>query len=135
MAPCRGEAERAFDRFVTTYGRKYPKAAECLAKDRAELPAFYDFPAEHWVHIRTTNPVESTLATVRLRTHKTRGCLSRVTAMTMVFKLVLSAQKRWRRLNASQYLKDVILGVEFPDGVRANAQNKANAAWTSTHNI
>jgi putative transposase len=122
MAPCRAEAERAFHRFVTTHEGKYPKATECLAKDRAELLAFYDFPAEHWVHIRTTNPVESTLATVRLRTHKTRGCLSRVTAMTMVFKLVLSAQKRWRRLNASDYLKDVILGVEFRDGVRANAQ-------------
>jgi len=80
------------------------------------------------VHIRTTNPVESTLATVGLRTHKTRGCLSRVTAMTMVLRLVLSAQKRWRRLNASDYLKDVILGVEFRDGVRANAQNKADAA-------
>ena len=94
--------------------------------------AFYDFPAEHWVHIRTTNPVESTLATVRLRTHKTRGCLSRHTAMTMVFKLIQSAQKRWRRLNASDYLKDVIPGVEFRDGVRADGQmeqeDKADAA-------
>ncbi len=124
MAPCRAEAERAFDRFVTTYEGKYPKATECLAKDREELLAFYDFPAEHWVHIRTTNPVESTLATVRLRTHKTRGCLSRVTAMTMVFKLIQSAQKRWRRLNASDCLKDVILGVEFRDGVRADAQTE-----------
>ena len=128
MAPSKAEAHKAFDRFVTTYEGKYPKATQCLAKDQQELLAFYDFPAEHWVHIRTTNPVESTLATVRLRTYKTRGCLSRVTAMTMVFKLVLSAQKRWRRLNASHYLKDVILGVEFPDGVRADAQNKADAA-------
>ena len=128
MAPSRVEAERALHRFVTTYEGKYPKATECLSKDRAELLAFYDFPAEHWVHIRTTNQVESTLATVRLRTYKTRGCLSRVTAMTMVFKLVLSAQKRWRRLNASHYLKDVILGIEFPDGVRVHAQNKADAA-------
>ncbi len=121
-APSRAQAERAFDRFVTTCEGKYPKATECLAKDRAEQLAFYDFPAEHWVHIRTTNPVESTLATVRLRTHKTRGCLSRHTAMTMVFKLIQNAQKRWRRLNASDYLKDVIPGVEFRDGVRADGQ-------------
>ncbi len=131
-APSRAQAERAFDRFVTTCEGKYPKATECLAKDRAEQLAFYDFPAEHWVHIRTTNPVESTLATVRLRTHKTRGCLSRHTAMTMVFKLIQSAQKRWRRLNASDYLKDVIPGVEFRDGVRADGQmeqeDKADAA-------
>ena len=131
-APSRAQAERAFDRFVTTCEGKYPKATECLAKDRAEQLAFYDFPAEHWVHIRTTNPVESTLATVRLRTHKTRGCLSRHTAMTMVFKLSQSAQKRRRRLNASDYLKDVIPGVEFRDGVRADGQmeqeDKADAA-------
>ena len=131
-APSRAQAERAFDRFVTTCEGKYPKATECLAKDRAEQLAFYDFPAEHWVHIRTTNPVESTLATVRLRTHKTRGCLSRHTAMTMVFKLIQNAQKRWRRLNASDYLKDVIPGVEFRDGVRADGQmeqeDKAAAA-------
>ncbi len=131
-APSRAQAERAFDRFVTTCEGKYPKATECLAKDRAEQLAFYDFPAEHWVHIRTTNPVESTLATVRLRTHKTRGCLSRHTAMTMVFKLIQNAQKRWRRLNASDYLKDVIPGVEFRDGVRADGQmeqeDKADAA-------
>ena len=130
--PSRAQAERAFDRFVTTCEGQYPKATECLAKDRAEQLAFYDFPAEHWVHIRTTNPVESTLATVRLRTHKTRGCLSRHTAMTMVFKLIQSAQKRWRRLNASDYLKDVIPGVEFRDGVRADGQmeqeDKAAAA-------
>ena len=122
MAPSKAEANKAFDRFLRTFEGKYPKATECLAKDRAELLTFYDFPAEHWVHLRTTNPVESTLGTVRLRTHRTRGCLSRHTAMTMVFKLVQSAQKGWRRLNASGYLKDVILGVEFRDGVRADAQ-------------
>jgi len=122
MAPSKAEANKAFDRFLATYEPKYPKAAQCLAKDREELLTFYDFPAEHWVHLRTTNPVESTLGTVRLRTHKTRGCLSRSTAMTMVFKLVLSAQKRWRRLNASDNLKDVILGVEFRDGTRVEAQ-------------
>jgi len=122
MAPSKAEAQKAFDRFLRTYEGKYPKATECLGNDREELLTFYDFPAEHWVHLRTTNPVESTLATVRLRTQKTRGCLSRDTAMTMVFKLVQSAQKRWRRLNASDYLKDVILGVEFRDGIRVDAQ-------------
>ena len=124
MAPTKAEAQKAFDRFVSVYEAKYPKAAECLAKDREELLAFYDFPAEHWVHLRTTNPVESTLSTVRLRTCKTRGCLSRETALTMVFKLILSAQKRWRRLNASHYLRDVILGVEFRDGTRLDARSE-----------
>lgn len=132
MAPSKAEANKAFDRFLATYEAKYPKATECLAKDREELLTFYDFPAEHWVHLRTTNPVESTFGTVRLRTHKTRGCLSRETAMTMVFKLVQSAQKGWRRLNASDYLKDVILGVEFRDGLRvetqAEDQDQADAA-------
>ena len=80
--------------------------------------AFYDFPAEHWVHIRITNPIESTVATVRLRTDKTRGCLSRHTALTMVYQLCLSAQKRWKRLRGYKHLADVIEGVEFRDGVR-----------------
>ena len=98
---CKGNhvegCELAFDLFVTTYEAKYPKAAECLAQDREVLLAFYDFPAEHWGHIRTTNPIESTFATVRLRTNKTRGCLSRTTMLAMVFKLWQSAAKRWHR--------------------------------------
>ena len=98
MAESRDEAGRAFNLFIDSYRAKYPKAAECLAKDRGALLAFYDFPAEHWLHIRTTNPIESTFATVRLRTAKTRGCLSRETASTMVFKLTLCAQRTWRRL-------------------------------------
>jgi len=118
MAPTRAEGEKAFELFLGSYEAKYPKATECLAKDRDELLAFYDFPAEHWVHIRTTNPIESTLATVRLRTNKTRGCLSRRTALIMVYKLCQSAQQRWRRLNGSVMVGKVLEGIEFRDGVQ-----------------
>ena len=118
MAPGRREADKAFDFFIAAYEAKYPKAAKCLAKDRDALLTFYDFPAEHWLHIRTTNPVESTFATVRLRTVKTRGCLSRETGSTMVFKLCMSAQRTWRRLNGSDRLVDVVEGVEFEDGAK-----------------
>jgi len=117
MAETREEADRAFDVFVDTYCGKYPKATACLAKDRTELLAFYDFPAEHWAHLRTTNPIESTFATVRLRTVKTRGCLSRQTMLTMVFRLCQSAQKRWRRLQGYRRLADVVKGVRFVDGI------------------
>lgn len=117
MAETREEAERAFDVFLETYREKYPKATACLAKDRTELLAFYDFPAEHWPHLRTTNPIESTFATVRLRTVKTRGCLSRQTMLTMVFRLCQSAQKRWRRLQGYRRLADVVRGVKFVDGI------------------
>ncbi len=118
MAEGRDDAGKAFDLFIDSYQAKYPKAAECLAKDREALLAFYDFPAEHWVHIRTTNPIESTFATVRLRTAKTRGCLSRETASTMVFKLTLCAQRKWRRLNGSNWLANIIEGVKFEDGIK-----------------
>ena len=118
MAANQKEAEKAFDYFVSAYGAKYPKAVECLSKDRDVLLTFYDFPAEHWVHIRTTNPVESTFATVRLRTGKTRGCLSRETTFTMVFKLCVSAAKRWRRLNGAEQMSALITGAKFQDGVR-----------------
>ena len=117
MAETKEKAEKAFDSFVETYGAKYPKAVECLVKDRDVLLTFYDFPAEHWEHIRTTNPIESTFATVRLRTDKTKGCLSRVTALTMTFKLVCSAEKRWRRLNSPKLVEKVIRGVKFVDGM------------------
>ncbi len=100
-----------------TYGPKYPKADECLHKDRDVLLAFYDFPAEHWMHLRTTNPIESTFATVRLRTAKTRGCLSRTTALTMVFQLCRCAQKSWRKLDGYEQLGKLIEGVRFIDGV------------------
>ena len=99
MAETRQEAYQAFDEFILTYELKFPKATASLAKDKEELLAFYDFPAEHWTHLRTTNPIESTFATVKLRTAKTRGCLSRKTMLTMVFQLCLSAQSRWRRLS------------------------------------
>ena len=120
MAEGRDQAGKAFDLFVDSYQAKYPKAAECLAKDRDVLLAFHDFPAEHWVHIRTSNPIESTFATVRLRTAKTRGCLSRETAFTMVFKLTLCAQRKWRRLNESNWLTEVSEGVKFEDGIKVD---------------
>jgi putative transposase len=110
-------AERAFDLFVATYEAKYPKATECLAKDRDSLLAFYDFPAEHWRHIRTTNPIESTFATVRLRTAKTKGSGSRVACLTMVSKLMESASRGWRSLNGSPRLQAVISGAKFVDGI------------------
>ena len=103
MAETRGDAESAFDFFLQAYGAKYDKAVECLARDRDRLLSFYDFPAEHWKHLRSTNPIESTFATVRLRTTKTKGCLSRSTALAMVFKLLLSARRKWRRLDGSNW--------------------------------
>jgi transposase-like protein len=121
QAATKAEAEKAFDLFVATYRAKYGKATECLAKDREELLAFYDFPAEHWVHLRTTNPIESTFATVRLRTAKTKGSGSRSACLTMVFKLMEAAAKGWRPLNGSPLLPKVIAGVRFVDGVEQTA--------------
>jgi transposase-like protein len=118
MAKTRAEAEKAFDFFLDVYGAKYPKATGCLDKDRDDLLAFYDFPAEHWKHIRTSNPIESTFATVRQRTYKTKNCCSRQTILTMVFRLCLSAQKKWRRLDGSPRLAEVIEGIKFVDGIR-----------------
>ena len=121
MAATKAAANRAFDLFVRTYEAKYPKAAACLAKDRDELLAFYDFPAEHWVHIRTTNPIESTFATVRLRTKRTKGSGSRMACLTMVFKLAQAAERKWRKLNGYELLGDVIRGVKFMDGTKVAA--------------
>jgi putative transposase len=118
MAETRDEAGRAFDLFVETYRAKYPKATECLTKDRDVLLAFYDFPAEHWGHLRTTNPIESTFATVRLRHRRTKGNGSRTACLTMVFKLIQSAAKRWRALNGSQLVEEVIAGTIFVNGVK-----------------
>jgi transposase-like protein len=118
LAPSRAEAEKVFDLFLRTYEAKYPKATECLAKDRKELLTFYDFPAEHWLHLRTTNVIESVFATVRLRTDKTKGTGTRVACLTMVFKLMESASRRWRALNGSPLLAEVIQGVVFVDGVK-----------------
>ena len=118
MAETRSEADKAFDFFVEAYGVKYDKAVERLVKDRERLLSFYDFPAEHWKHIRTTNPIESTFATVRQRTVKTKGCLSRKTALAMVFKLILSARAKWRKLDGSNQLAEIIEGVPFRDGIK-----------------
>jgi len=117
MAETKAEAQRAFDQFVSTFGAKYPKAVECLVKDRTELLAFYDFPAEHWIHLRTTNPIESSFATVRHRTDRTKGCLTRDGMLAMIFKLGMSAQRSWKRLRGFHWLAKVIEGVRFRDGV------------------
>jgi len=118
MASTRENANGAFDYFLDAYRVKYAKAVECLAKDREELLAFYDFPAEHWKHIRTTNPIESVFSSVKMRTRKTRGCLSRTTALTMTFRLLITAQKKWQKLNGSCRLAEIIEGVKFVDGIR-----------------
>jgi transposase-like protein len=118
MAETRKQARQAFDLFVVTFKAKYVKAVECLAKDRDVLLRFYDFPAEHWVHLRTTNPIESTFATVRLRTRRTKGCGSRMACLTMVFKLVQCAERHWRRLNSKELIVEIIRGVKFVDGIR-----------------
>ncbi len=118
MAEKKVDAQQAFDTFLETYRAKYPKAVECLQKDRDVLLAFYDFPAEHWIHLRTTNPIESTFATVRLRHRKTKGNGTRKACLTMVYKLMESAAKRWRLLNGSDHLPEVIAGVQFIDGIK-----------------
>ena len=121
MAETRQQANRAFDLFIESFEAKYPKAVGCLVKDRDVLLTFYDFPAEHWVHLRTTNPIESTFATVRLRTARTKGCGSRMACLTMVFKLARCAEKHWRRLNGAALLPQVIQGVTFVDGLKKEA--------------
>jgi transposase-like protein len=118
MAETRAAANAAFDFFIEAYGVKYDRAVKCLTKDRNDLLAFYDFPAEHWKHIRTTNPIESTFATVRHRTTKTKGCLSRQTALAMTFRLMLSAKQKWRKLDGQNRLPEIIEGVEFRDGIK-----------------
>jgi transposase-like protein len=117
MAPTRRDAEQAFRRFETTYEAKYPKAVDKLVKDRAALLAFYDFPAAHWVSIRTTNPIESSFATIRHRTDRAKGCVTRDTMLAMIYKLGMGAEQNWRRLRGFQHLAKVIAGVPFKDGV------------------
>jgi transposase-like protein len=121
MAATREDATKAFDRFIEVYGTKWPRATNCLEKDRAELLAFYDFPAEHWQHLRTSNPIESTFATVRLRTYRTKGPGSREAGIAMAFKLARKAESRWRKLNGSEKLQDLIDGIVFVDGERKAA--------------
>jgi transposase-like protein len=120
QAETRAAAETAMDTFAEKYGAKYEKAASCLTRDRDALLAFYDFPAEHWDHLRTSNPIESVFATVRHRTVRTRGALSQKTAKLMVFKLVQAAAKTWRRLKGAKQLPMIIEGVTFTDGVATN---------------
>jgi putative transposase len=121
LAETKEQAFKACDEFISLYDAKYPKACACLRDDKDVLFTFYDFPAEHWIHIRTTNPIESTFATVRHRTKRTKGCGSRTATLTMVFKLVDAAEKHWRKLNKPQFVMKVIEGVKFVDGVMEEA--------------
>ena len=121
MADTRDSAYRAFDVFVSAYGDKYPRAAEVLIKDRDELLAFYDYPAAHWQSIRTSNPIESTFSTIRHRTKRSKGCLTRATMLCMMYKLARCAEQRWRRLRGFKQLGQVIEGVQFKDGVEVKS--------------
>jgi transposase-like protein len=126
MSATREDATKAFDRFIEVYGTKWPRAVECLVKDRAAGNplaggAFCDFPAEHWQHLRTSNPIESTFATVRLRTHRTKGPGSREAGLAMAFKLARKAESRWRKLNGAEKLQELIDGIVFVDGERIAA--------------
>jgi transposase-like protein len=120
MAETRGQAQHAFDVFLMTYHAKYPKAADCLAKDREAVLAFYDFPAEHWVHLRTSNVIESTFATIRHRTDQVKGAFSRTSLLSMLFKRALCAEQSFCRLKGFDCLAEVLRGVRFVDGVREN---------------
>ena len=131
MAETSKDAEAAFDAFIAAYELKYDKATERLAKDREALLAFYDFPAEHWKHLRTSNPIESTFATVRHRTIRSKGCLSNKTALAMVFKLVEAAQKSWRRLDGHNQLPKLIQGVRFTDGIEVTTNPVSSQSQTA----
>ena len=126
LAQTQADAEKAYQQFIETYQLKYPKATACLEKDKEALLSFYQFPAEHWASIRTTNPIESTFATVRHRTVKSKGCFSRDTIMASVFKLIQEAEKRWKKLYWHQRLADIINLVKFVDGVPAKEQPQQN---------
>lgn len=125
MAEDRSVAEQAYDHFLLTYAPKYPKASECLAQDREALLTFYDFPAVHWQHLRTTNPIESTFATVRLRTNKTRGCVARGGMLAMVFKLMKVAEQKWYKLKGADLLTQLLQGASFKDGILDNTHKVA----------
>lgn len=127
MAETKDNAEKAFDLFIQIYQDKYPKAAQCLKKDREQLLAFYDFPAVHWQHIRTTNPIESTFATIRHRSRQTKGCVTRQTMLALAYKLGMSAELNWRRLRGFDHLAKVINGVKFKDGIEIENQDRSAA--------
>jgi len=127
QAETKVEAEQAFDVFIATYDAKYPKATLCLQKDREELMAFYSFPAKHWQSIRTSNPIESTFGTIRHRTKRSKGCLSRGGMLYMMFKLGMCAEDNWRRLRGFSHLAQVITGVKFRDGIEVKAVDQVAA--------
>jgi len=127
QAETKAAAEKAFDLFLKTYEAKYPKATLCLQKDHEELMAFYDFPASHWQSLRTSNPIESTFGTIRHRTKRSKGCLTRDGMLHMMFKLGMCAEKKWRRLRGFNYLAKVITGVKFKDGIEVTKTNQAAA--------
>ena len=135
MADTRESACRAYDNCLARFEAKYPKAMECLEKDKTSLLAFYDFPAEHWAHIRTTNPIESVFATVRLRTTKTKNCGSRKTTLAMTYQLITAAQSKWRRLRGYRLLADVIQGVKFKDGERVETDQQQDDIAVAVHQI
>jgi transposase-like protein len=128
QAETREDAYKAFDNCIERFSPKYPKAMDCLAKDKDSLLVFYDYPAENWQHIRTTNPIESVFATVRLRTTKTKNCGSRITTLAMAFKLMETAQKKWQRLKGYQHLADAITGVKFVNGIKQTEDQIQDAA-------
>ena len=132
MAETKNDAVAALDAFAESYAPKYEKAVECLTKDRDVLLAFFDFPAEHWKHLRSTNPIESTFATVRHRTIRSKGCLSNKTALAMVFKLIEAAQKSWRCLDGHNQLPKLITGVKFADGIEVVATPTMSALMART---
>ena len=127
-APDRSSAEAAIEVFADKYGAKYPKAVACLTGDREPLLAFFDFPAEHWDHLRTANPIESVFATVRHRTVRTKGALSHQTARLMVFRIIMAASKTWRRLKGENRLPMLVAGAKFTDGVATTATSDQRAA-------
>lgn len=126
MAETKANAQSAFEQFLAGYGAKYPKATDCLVKDRAALLAFYEFPAEHWTHIRSSNVIESSFATVRHRTDRTKGCLTREGMLAMIYKLGLSAERSWRRLRGFEWLAKVVEGVKFRDGIEVTNEVRIN---------
>ena len=121
------QAERAFDEWLERYDDKYPKATACLVRDRDELLAFYDFPAAHWTHLRTTNVIESAFATIRHRSARAKGCVTRQTMLSMIYKMGTCAEKSWRRLRGFRHLAKVIEGVQFNDGIEVIEDSRAAA--------
>jgi len=116
LSPTKETALKAYEEFLQLYTAKYPGACKCLEKNKDELFTFYDFPADHWAHIRTTNPIESAFATVRHRTRQTKGCGSRMATLTMVFKMAKVAEQGWRRLRGFALLSKIVAGIRFKDG-------------------